>query len=334
MKYIDFINNLADDLQDALAEKGREIEVSVIKVNKSWGNELGLSFSDGGAVCPVIYPKEQYENHECGKDYFKMLNALAVEVEEIFDNLPGKFELDLEEAKDTIIIQLVNTEHSKEYLQDKVHREVEDLSIVYRLCSDFEGQGPASLAINYEMLNEMGLNESELYELAMEKAPLNRACIIKNLVDISLMLETVESPLVVVTNEDRVLGASAMMYPGTLERCAAVMNGDFFVLPSSVHEMLILPDNDKISLDGLKSMVYEVNNTVLDQTEFLSNNVYHYDHKEKIFEIADKYVERMNAKAKNSVIDSLKEKKNNVMKKGLLNREHEIGSRKIQGLSH
>lgn len=64
--------------------------------------------------------------------------------------------------KDTITIQLVNTERCRHYLLDKAHTEVEDLSIIYRLNADFGGGNNGSSVITTKMMEMMGMNEKEL----------------------------------------------------------------------------------------------------------------------------------------------------------------------------
>ena len=338
MKYSDFIENLADDLQVEFEERGKKIKVEIEEVDKPWGKEVGLSFNDGSYTSPIIYPKDQYEYHEAGMNYILMLNALVDEVERALDAKPVEIEFDSLTLKETITMQLINTERSLNYLLDKPHRNLEDLSIIYRLNINLGDGSNGSSVITNGVMELMGMNEQELYELAMERAPLNLPCVIKNMSEIiagnmpDMDVQIPESPLVVVTNKEGDLGASAMLYPETLERCTDIMNGDFFVLPSSMHEMMICADDNRISLSALKAMVREVNETTVDCKEFLSDNVYHYDHKEKIFEIADKYVKRM--KEKYSVIDSLKEKRAESEKSNHLRRCQDIGSRKVEGLTH
>ena len=58
MKYSDFIENFADDLQVEFEERGKKIKVEVVEVDKPWGNEIGLMFDGGSNVRPVIYPKK------------------------------------------------------------------------------------------------------------------------------------------------------------------------------------------------------------------------------------------------------------------------------------
>ena len=339
MKYSDFVENLADDLQEEFKARGRKIEVEILKVDKPWGKELGLSFDDGSNVRPVLYPQKQYEYHEAGMNYFPMLYAMVDEIERALEAAPMQVDFDPRELKDSITIQLINTERSQNYLKDKPHRKVEDLSMIYRLNTNLRDGANGSSVITYSMMELMGMNEKQLYEYAMEKAPINRSCIIQSMHETlkGLMPDEIDeipyTPLMVVTNEEGCHGAGAIMYPGILEECAAIMKGDFYVLPSSQHEVLLYAKNTDMSLHDLKAMVREVNDTMLEAADFLSHSVYHYDAKEKVFEIADKYVERQYSQKKQSVIGILNEKKNDVMNKPHPRRNQEIGSRKINGLS-
>ena len=128
MKYSDFVENLADDLQEAFRVRERKIEVEIMEVSKPWGKELGISFSKGGIAHPILYPQKQYEYHEAGMNYFLMLNQMIDEIESAFSNVPEKFEFDPCTLKDTITIQLVNTELCRHYSGHTKVVEQENLS--------------------------------------------------------------------------------------------------------------------------------------------------------------------------------------------------------------
>lgn len=232
-----------------------------------------------------------------------------IDVEKPLDEIPEKHELDFMALKDNISIQLLNTERSSHYLEGKVHREVEDLSMIYRLNMELRDGRKGSCVVSEAMMHLMGLDEDELYDLAMEKAPINSPYQIKS---ISEAIEEITNeevvpscPLMVVTNDESIYGASVIMYPDFLDHCANVLNSDFYVIPSSVHECLLQPDNGQLKLDELKAIVKEVNDTQLSPEDLLSYSVYHYDHKEKIFEPGETYEARMKEKAKQSLMVSV-----------------------------
>ena len=107
------------------------------------------------------------------------------------------------------------------------------------------------------------------------------------------MMHADQVPLTVVTNEMKVNGASALFYPEVMDQLAEKIGGNFFILPSSVHESLVLPDDGSQSIGDLKAMVMEVNATQVDPVDRLSDDVYHYDAQDKVFEKAQDFESRM-----------------------------------------
>ena len=312
MNYKDFIENLVVDLQDEFEKRGRVINVELVEQKKTDGIHIGIKIDDGRNIKPIIYPNGFYKLHESGGNYSHNFNRFIDQIETELRLIPLHVKLDYKQMADTLTMQFVSKEYGREFLRDVIRTDVEDLAIIYRLHTVINGE-KVSTVITNRILSEMEMTKEELHQLAMKKAPSNSPCVVQNLADaigeISLEMRGIpESPLVLVSNSEKCYGASTLLYPGTLERCADVLNGDFFILPSSVHECLLCADNDSLSLRDLKSMVKDVNDTVLDAEELLSYNVYHYDHKNKIFEIADKFYERKMAMEKNSVLNDLKSK--------------------------
>ena len=106
-----------------------------------------------------------------------------------------------------------------------------------------------------------------------------------------------------------------------MDQAAERVGGDFFILPGSIHEVLIIHDNGKMDLKDLENMVKEVNATQVAPADKLTDSVYHYDSQAKIFELGEKFVERQaqreeaaEKEEKASVIGELKAKKEEVAK--------------------
>ena len=78
-----------------------------------------------------------------------------------------------------------------------------------------------------------------------------------------------------------------------MEQASLKAGGDFFILPSSIHEILIVPDNGKMHVEDLQNMVKEVNMNEVDYIDQLTDSVYHYDHQAKIFELGETYIQRI-----------------------------------------
>ena len=81
-----------------------------------------------------------------------------------------------------------------------------------------------------------------------------------------------------------------------MDQAAERVGGDFFVLPSSINEILLVPDNGDMTADALRDMVKDVNAKEVSPEERLSDNVYHYDSKDHVFELAEKFEARQQEK--------------------------------------
>ena len=84
----------------------------------------------------------------------------------------------------------------------------------------------------------------------------------------------------VLTNTLQTFGAACMMYPDLLQKASGQWDVSFFILPSSVHEVLLLPDHGEYDAQEFENMVYEINRTQLEPEEILTDSVYYYDREE------------------------------------------------------
>ena len=98
--------------------------------------------------------------------------------------------------------------------------------------------------------------------------------------------EVPEDSLLVLTTETGRLGASALLYPGMKERIGEVIGGDYFILPSSIHEVLILPDHGQNAPKDLAKMVKNINENEVRPEDRLCNKVFRYRVKERELTIA------------------------------------------------
>ena len=121
----------------------------------------------------------------------------------------------------------------------------------------------------------------------------------------------------VASTPDKVHGACVISYQNFMDQAAERLGGDFFVLPSSIHEIILVRDDGNADYHNLQSMVQEVNDTQVDPAEKLTDNVYHYDSKDHVFELAEKFEARQKrreredgevSEGKGSVLKELKTK--------------------------
>jgi hypothetical protein len=110
---------------------------------------------------------------------------------------------------------------------------------------------------------------------------------------LGLYIPPEQEKLFVASVEGETHGAGCIAYQNFMEKASEKVGGSFFILPSSIHECLLIPDDGQFTVDTLESMVREVNATTVSPEDQLTDSVYHYDSENKIFELAEKYIARI-----------------------------------------
>ncbi len=187
-----------------------------------------------------------------------------------------------EDIRPHLILELVRIEGNEKMLESVPHESIEDLALVYRFMI-----GSESALIDYDFLDAYEISEEQLRSDAMENAQKTNPVRIRNLRDIIEELsggqvptelpEDGDSHLYFVGNKNNCLGASAYFYPGVMEHCAELLGGSYYVLPSSIHEVLLLKDDGNVDEHQLESMIADINASVVIPSERLTDHPYYYD---------------------------------------------------------
>lgn len=219
---------------------------------------------------------------------------------------------DIKEGLRTSLIPIAGNE---EMLAQVPHKNIEDMALMYKYQRDAGDSSfePATvMSVTNSMVESLGMNNSQFMEAADEVIPLNHPPVVKDILEVLGVFDPTKEPgpLFVATTEDNFRGAGVVGYKGFLDQAAEFMNGDFIVLPSSIHEVLLLKDDGSLSPAELKDIVRSVNQTEVAPEERLSNQVYHYDSKDKVFELAEKFEQRRHEREeKPSLLGELKNNK-------------------------
>ena len=259
--------------------------------------------------------EDAFLDYQTGSQFTAIMNRLA-------DTLVGtlgerdQFDLgflaDYSAVKDMLTVEVVGKDQNAEMLQSVPHQEMEDLAAVYRIDLGETENGNATVLITNEMLRNYGLTPDQLHKDALDAAQHTMKYSIRSMDEVlmgmaqSMGIEQDQpvmfsSPLYVATTERDMFGAGVLAMPSFFEDAAEKLDGNFYVLPSSVHEILLLPDRFAPEPQLLKEMVQDVNANEVDPKDRLSDNVYHYDAKERIFELAEKYERRMEEKSRDKM---------------------------------
>ncbi len=84
------------------------------------------------------------------------------------------------------------------------------------------------------------------------------------------------NPLYVLNNNSGVYGASAILYKDVLKNFADSLKKDLVIFPASIHEVLLVPYEERMDTKSLKEMVSAINRQEVVESDVLSDNIYVY----------------------------------------------------------
>lgn len=361
MDYQEFKTYIKEHIKDYLAERYQNADVSIMAVKKNNNRELdGLQIRLAEEnICPSIYLNHYFEDYQNGRNIGDILESIGQirESHDIKEPFPVEKLFDFESSRDRIIFQAVGMEENGERLADMPHHVEQDMALIYKVLIE-RGEEIGTISIDHKLMEQMGVDETILYETAMKNTvrefPMTFASldeVMREMAENEIhkissdpalseemkdflkgifqeSLESVEplTPFYVLTNEQKMDGAGVLFYPGIQEMVAERLNGDYFVLPSSIHETLILPDDGRFHFEELRAMVQEVNQTpAMRPEEVLTNQIYSYDKERGCLMPAEgrfsKKQREEPGEKKRSIVEKLHEKKHEAMEKNQGSRE-------------
>lgn len=229
------------------------------------------------------------------------------------DFIPVEQLKNYEAMKQFLTVRLVGQEDNKEMLATVPHKQLEDMAVIYYFDFGETPYGKAALKITNPMLDLYGISIDQLHKDAVEQAAINHPVKVQNLSNFMLdktgvFIAQGPAQLYIATNDSAFHGAGVITYPDFMDNVAKEMGGSFFVLPSSLHEVLLIADRqDYLTPEELKNMVTTINAVEVDPKDRLTDNAYHYDADAKIFEQATNYEKRVAERSgeKSSVLADL-----------------------------
>lgn len=338
----DFAEVVREEMEKRLSDRYPGIKAEVQQVDKIQGESyLGIMVDRGnGLASPVFNLQPAYEETGFTGSYDQVLDALEEKIGSVLQDMPliGLEKLkDYETAKENMIMQVIPIKGNEERLADMPHKEIEDMAAVCRVMigSDYNG-GQMSYLVTNPVLQEFGVTKDELFTDAArnmeERAPYSIVPLFNALAEIDPFfaedpVPEPENTLFVATNPSKMYGAAVIAQPGFMEDAREALHGSFFVLPSSIHEVLLLRDDGNTDYQALLHMVTEINATQVAPNERLTDNVYHYDAMERVFESAKHFAERQMEKDMDggSVLKDLAENRQKVQ--GYKPRAHDTPAR-------
>lgn len=318
LNFEEFKKYIVENITEYLPQQYEKARISIDRIVKN--NDMVLDglriFPENTNVVPVLYVNQEYERYKEGENLDEIVGKLADQfVAAKFEEMPVNVASlsDYEQVKDRVICRLVNREANRERLSNAPFTPMEDLAVTYHVLMTEGSDGIGSIMITNALMEKYGIDVETLHTQAIENMDRLTPVKFETLEDMMLNMMTPEfvkeydvsedvarkkiremfpphdgPEVYCLTNESQINGASVIVKPETQEYVSERLGGDFFILPSSIHEVLVVKKSDDMSYEELQSMVQEVNHGVVSPDEILSNHVYQYDVKTHQISRADR----------------------------------------------
>ena len=288
MKYETFKKEMEKAILNCMPAEFADYEMKVEKRNKVNETKDALFLlppeHEGKCSAPIVYLDEMYEDYKHGTD-FDFIAGKAAEVlsEYAGFNPVGSNGLDLQELKDYICINLINTKANTEYLEGICHQEFYDLSVIYRIITSCDNTGIGSFVVTPHMMEQLGLTLQEMHELALKNTD--------NV--LGHHIHQINDDAYIMTNTFCIYGASTILTPIGRKKLYKKIKSDYFIIPVTVNEILAVSDRNHDASDLVELLCCN-NRTLIDDKMYLSNSIFHYTHENDYIDKVASYEDRMN----------------------------------------
>ena len=274
---------------------GSRYEVTINKITKNNDTILsGLTIRQGDLnISPTIYLNEYYEGYENSRyTLYSIVNHIieTYKKNKTDKSVDMKFFLDFDSVRPFIVHRIINTERNKDFLKDVPHVEFLDLSIVFMaIINGYTNykDGLASITVTNSHCKIWEIGIDELIFTARQNTPRLMPATLKTMDEILMKAKAsgaediptsaYGSNMMVVSNNYGLYGASTMLDKNYLRDLSDAFGSNYYILPSSIHELIVLVDNFGTYSEELKEVVRSINATMVDPVEVLSDSVYYFD---------------------------------------------------------
>ena len=271
MNYTDFMNAMFCEIRGQVVAQLRTELYTVTKNNGT--RRTGILFKqEDSNLAPTIYLEEFYQKYLKGQQVPDLADSICSIYQEIrvkktcdCQNL-----FDFNHVKEHIVYKLIRRDANEELLKQIPYEPFLDLAVVYYIQIDNTRFGSAAIQIRNEHLRYWRVEKEEIRRLAEKNTPRIYPVQIRQIVRF----------MYVATNEQCSLGAAVMRYPDFREKVRGMIRGDFYILPGSIHEVILVPESFGLEPERMQEMVKEINQTGVAPEEVLSDSVYYFDGEE------------------------------------------------------
>lgn len=266
--------------RELVERAGEEADISFRDVRKNNGiykKACTVRFNDA-QIAPTVYLEPYYDHYLHGEAVAESADQILCycrcKTPEI--TFPEDFFREYGTVKGRLGIKLIGKKRNETFLSDVPHIDFDDMAAVFYYLLENPAFGNGMIVLRNMDMERWGMTGEQLYADALENCPRMLPPVFRTLSDVLNVLQPAgEGELYLLTNEAALYGAAVILYPGILQEAADYLGSDYFVLPSSVHEMILLPDQGE-DPESLLQIVTDINHTQVAEEEILMDAVYKY----------------------------------------------------------
>ena len=317
MQEYDFYQKVEEDILKYLPGEYALAEISLttqVKENDAQKTAISIRQPDEAAT-PIIYLDGCYEQYTNGRDYDDIMRELAQARINAMDGpikaLDPASLRDYEFIRPKLQMRIYDTEKNQKRLENIVHHSFGDFSCGYCILLESNNEKSVSAMVTPAMMETWGISKKRLHDDTI-LADLSRGPVLSTMQEMmdgmfsnqkphnyldtpeqQLPDQSEDVPLMLcLTNESCMNGAGLILNPVVQEKIANLLGSNYYVLPSSLHEVLIIPDGgnrETLNAEYLGYMVHEINVSTVSPSDLLSDKVEYYDAKSRTLTNAAAY---------------------------------------------
>lgn len=287
---------------------GYLVDINHVIKNNSIQLDGLIILKNGERITPNIYLNSYFESYQEGES----IEDIAAKIINIYEDTMEEGErealciqFELNEMKSSIIFRLVNYDKNIKLLNEIPHIRFLDLAITFHCLVKDNENGIGTIRITNEHIKNWNTTLEDITELATINTPVLLPASVRSMNEVIIdilnkemehnsenidveneikevfdqMKQDTMTDMYVLSNAKGINGASCLLYPDVVKELSDQLNTDFYILPSSIHEIILVKNKDKIDKNVLREMVIDVNYTQVAEDEILSNNIYFYSRK-------------------------------------------------------
>lgn len=312
MELQEFITFIEKELKEHYGKEAKVEHHQVYKNNGILLQGICVLLKDKN-IAPTIYLNDFYKEYKEGRQESEILKHICsiIDKSQLKNRFNISFFLDYNTLKKNLVYRIINKKRNEELLKKVPYREIQDLAVVCHCLIETEEIGTGSILIHHHHLKNWGIEEEQLFldtsvnspvlepckihkmshlvreileesverkvEEICEEYPTNKEEFKENTLDLMVQeMEEGQIPMYVLTNSRRYYGAASLIYDNVMEKIGKLFNNDYYILPSSVHEVILLEKNQEIQPKVLNEMIMDVNRTQVEEEEWLGDHAYFY----------------------------------------------------------